>query len=87
MLFFQIEVGSKVIDCYDGGVVERDGSGTSQDEVFGSLDAEAAQANDEHFEFDEFAHGLEAKGADLSGVEVSVDLDWFRFLHGNLWLN
>jgi hypothetical protein len=77
----KVEVGAKVADLGGVRVVKCDGGGTRKNEILSSLNAETAHADDEDFHLDELAHGFEAKGTDLAGVKVSVDLDFFCSLH------
>lgn len=45
-----------------------------------------SKTNDEHSELDELAHSLHAVGADLTRVEVRIDLFDFFLCHSFLFL-
>ena len=77
VLLGDVEVAAEVGDRHLSGIVDLNRFGASQDKILGDFDTEAAAADDKHIHLDEFAHGLETKGADLARVKVRINLDFF----------
>ena len=73
-----VEVAALVSNRDLSRIVDLNRFGASEDQVLGDFDTEAAAANDEDVHLDELTHGLETKGANLSGVEVRINLDFFN---------
>jgi hypothetical protein len=54
-----------------------DVSGSSKDQIFGSLDSNTSDSVNKDFHLNELAHSLKSIGPDLSRVQVHIDLCFF----------
>lgn len=70
----EIKLRAQIGQCTGGMVVERDGLDAAEDDVLGDLDAETAEAGDEHVGGRHAAHGVVSEDVELPRVQTLVDL-------------
>jgi len=78
VLLCDVEVAAQVTNLHLSRIVKRDRFGASKDKILCDFDTETAHTDNENLHLDKLAHGLETKRADLTRVEISINLNFFN---------